>query len=133
MNQIQKILKISAKESFIQLRKNSPYFCHSMQKEIYITRKFWNHINFSKYRPQKDIILKLALLPLIENILLKGELVEKRDWGQKNSYRIERKIKEEICILILEQRNKKNIYLLSCFVHQPKKNDLSRPLMGTQA
>lgn len=119
MKHVQKILKISAKQAFLQLKKNSPYLCKSLNIQVFVTRQFWSHINFSKYRPQKDLILRLAILPLVEKILEEGLITEKRDWGKYFSYRVTQEFNSEKCSLIIlkPKKQENNTLLFSCFVH----------------
>ncbi len=119
MKRLYKILKISAKESFLKLRKESPYFCTALGKNISIGREFWNHINFSKYRTIKEIIYRLSIISLVEKSLKEGILVETRNMqdSEKISYRIDLRIKNEtFCMVCLENIKRDEISLLSCFV-----------------
>jgi hypothetical protein len=45
MENILKIIRISSNKGFKVLRKNSPYFCESLNNKINITRIFQNHIS----------------------------------------------------------------------------------------
>ena len=117
MKSLQKILKISARYAFKKLRSESPYFCGTLKEEVFVTRIFWNHINFSKDRSPKDYLSRLAILPMIEEILKDGILKETRE-ENNIFYHIEMGIENQKFSLIILRDKKKasKLFLISCFV-----------------
>lgn len=116
MKELQKIIKISAKEGFKILRKNGPYFCESLQKDIAVTSVFWNHIIFSKERNLREIQERMLIVNIIPRIFKEGVLQSQRDVF----FRIILKI-EYIHFIVIIQKTSTKFLLLSCFKQTQKK------------
>ncbi len=117
---LHKILKISAKESFLQLREASPYFCKKLNLKIHITRVFWNHINFSKFRTLKEVSSRLAIFPLILKVIKEGGVKKETTKYIKVVYN-----EKGIDFVIILEKTPKKVILLSCFIDN-KKHSVSR-------
>jgi len=114
MKGVHKILKISAKEAFKNLRGQAPFFCTSLNKEVFVTKLFWNHINFSKQRTIREVIYRLATIPLIARILAEGKTVK----VSKNFFQINLTLQgQTFSVIILQDLQRDNkCFLLSCFL-----------------
>lgn len=123
MQNLHRILKISAKEAFKTLRKHGPYHCQSLSQEIYVTNIFWNHINFSKERSIREIVERLSIIPLIERILQEGICVKTTEEKHLTFFRISLSIKHLSFSVICKHNKKENGHniLLSCFIDIQKK------------
>ena len=109
------LLKLSSKKSFQQLQKKSPFYCVCLDKRVLITKQFYNHIRFTKNRPKEDLIPRLLMLSLIDDIFEKGKVTENRKEERGIFYKITLKIGTHICsIIVLE--NESQHRLLSCFL-----------------
>jgi len=127
MKSLQKILKISARYAFKKLRSESPYFCGTLKEEVFVTRIFWNHINFSKDRALHDSLERLSMFPLIETIIENGKII----FSDKKFTKIYfKELEIEFLIIILKDSYKH--VLLSCFIKHNKKTLCLSPL-GPQA
>ena len=127
MDNILKIIRISSNKWFKILKKNSPYYCKSLNNTVNITRTFQNHISgYSKSRVNREIIERLSILNLIDDILLNWKIIEERkkwlfEWKEyKNTYKISFKIKSFYFILIIWEKYNWGFLLLSCFVKNIK-------------
>lgn len=122
MKKLAKIIRISAKESFKNLRNGWPIFCKELKREIYITRVFFDHINWrSKEREIKEIILRLSTISLIQKILIKWKIREIRESEKFKYYWIKYKTEWEIFNLILSKKiNWWKTILLSSFIENKK-------------
>ncbi len=121
-----KLLKISAKESFLSLKRDT-LFCPLLKSDIKITNLFLKHIYFgSNKRSNTEIETRLLLIPLIKTILLVGKITDIR---KKNSFimmRFETKYNHiPIALILTKKINGKNISLLSCFLSKNKKRPIS--------
>ena len=122
MKSLHQILKISAKQAFKTLRKHGPYFCESLQVDVSVTSIFWNHINFSKYRPVQEIVYRLAIIPLVEIILQTGLIEEKREEDHLIFYKITQEISlKRFCVICRYNKKEDSHVLLSCFIEIQKK------------
>ena len=84
MKNLAKIIRISVKKEFKKLRDKWSIYCHSLQKEIFINNLYLKHINWdSKDRELKDIISRLPIINLIEDILKNWILKETRKRFEK--------------------------------------------------
>jgi len=114
------LAKKSAKEVFINLRKNWPYFCKIFDKEIFVWREFFWHIFFKK-REKNELMKRFFVFPFIEKIIKDGFKV-----GAKNNNFKKISLNDwdyKFTVVILEKNNKLN--LLSCFVEYKKNKNLS--------
>ena len=128
MENILKIIRISSNKWFKILRKNSPYFCKSLDNEVVVTRIFQNHISwYTKSRVNREIIERLSILNIIEDIFEKWNIINKREkwifeWKEyKNTYKISLKIKYFYFIVVIWEKYKWWFILLSCFVKNIQK------------
>lgn len=108
------LLKLSAKYAFQWLKKSSPYFCSALQKEVVVSRTFWDHLLHTKKRSTGELFSRLLLIPIIQKILLEGVLIEKREFPHMVKYKIEYKEDDFIFACIVEKTSKKHT-LSSCF------------------
>jgi len=119
-----KIVRISVKRSFLKLRKESPLFCNSIWKKIEISNIYFNHINWeAKKRKIKEIILRLSIINLVDEILEKWFLYEKRSRENENFiyYEIQYKLEWEIfCLILSENKKSSKVTLLSWFIKYKK-------------
>lgn len=78
MEKLVKVVLIASKRSIKKLEFNSPYFCKCLNKNVAITNRFYKHISwYSKNRKTIEIIERLSILSLIEEILLKWGIFQK--------------------------------------------------------
>ena len=116
MKDIANIIRISIKKEFKKLRNKSPIFCNSLNQKVFINNLYLKHINWdSKDRGLKDVISRLPIINLIDDILKSWKLTEKRTEKWFTYYRIERKIEWIIFCLIISETKNKNLTLLSSF------------------
>jgi len=124
MEKIIKIIRISSKEWFYELKAKSPLKCWILDKNFFITSTFYNHISwYKKSRPIREIIERLSLVNLIVKIWKEWELLEQRENQkfEKNSffkkiYKISLKISKIDFKIVLWEKESWKIILLSCFV-----------------
>ena len=124
MENLIKIIKIASKSSFKNLKKNAPYNCTILNKPIFVSNIFYKHISwYSKNRKIEEIIERLSIMSLIEEIALEWDIFQTREnttYEKYDFYKTTYKIsylKEwfYFIILIWEKWNWK-LVLLSCFV-----------------
>lgn len=118
MLDIIKIVRISMKKSFKRLKENSPVFCTILNKDIKVTNTYFKHINwYAKHRKLKEIIIRLSIINLIDDILKNWILSEKRNEECFVYYEIQYEINWKVFCLVLS-KNKKSaeIILFSWFV-----------------
>lgn len=124
MTDVIKIIRISIKRSFLKLRNDSPLFCKAIWKNIWISNIYFNHINWeAKKRKLKEIILRLSIINIIDEILEKWFLYEKRSRKNENFiyYEIQYEIEWEIfCLILSENKKSSKIILLSWFIKYKK-------------
>ena len=123
-----RLAKKSAKKVFQGLRKQGPYFCKSINKNVRITKLFLSHITNieKKKRTYFDIIERSFILPFVKDIIEKGILQETRTSDFGKFHKVSLLIGEDtFSIIIIE--NKKQLLLLSCFrkYQYNEKRDLS--------
>jgi len=124
MKKLHKIIKISAKYIFNELRKKSPIFSPVLDTSIKINRKLWNHLLFEKTRNSEEILQRFVTLPLLDEIITKGVITQERKYtNEKSSFELSFEIEDEIFILIVKKENN-NFIAQSCFLRY-KKNDMS--------
>ena len=117
MQKLLPLAKKSAKEVFLQLRENWPYFCDELKKEIEVTKLFFNHIilNNDKKREIRDLIERILIIPFIEKILTKWKITEKRKGKWVEYFKLSINNWDDVfSIIILKKSNK--FTLLSCFI-----------------
>ena len=115
MRKILPLVKISAKKSFQLLQAKTPLLCNALQTQIQVTKLFFYHIALARNRTTRDLIQRLLTIPLLQDILSKGKLVETRIAGRKEYFKI-CWIKDEYIFSIIILRKRKEFFLLSCFV-----------------
>ena len=128
MEKLIKIIRISSKEWFKELKSKSPIFCNSLEKNIYITHTFYNHIAwYKKTRPIREIIERLILINLIVKIIKNWKLVEKRKNQiiEKNlffieTYKIVLNINKINFKIIIWKKKNWDLILISCFIWKYK-------------
>ena len=127
MENLLKIIRISSNKWFKILRKNSPYYCSNLWKYFEVTRVFQNHISwYNKSRVNREIIERLSILNLIEDISKKWKIIEIRErWifekkEYKNTFKVSLKIKLFYFIIIIWEKFNWKYLLLSCFVKSIK-------------
>ena len=111
------LISRSAKKSFQILRARAPFFCAALQKEIFVSRQFFNHISNNTFRKRRisDLLERLLMIPFIDEILEKGKLVETREHSQKVFFQISKMFfKEKYSVIIVKVHEKHS--LLSCFI-----------------
>ena len=124
LKKLHKIIKISARYIFDELRKKSPVFSPVLDTEVKINRKIWNHLLFEKTRNDEEILQRFVTLPLVKDILVKGLITEKRNYEKGGqSFELSFEIEDEIFILIVK-KERENFIAHSCFLRH-KKNDMS--------
>lgn len=123
MEKLIKIIRISSKEWFKELKLKNPIFCNAIWKEFLITNIFYQHILwYKKSRPTRETIERLSLINLVEKIALEWKLSETREnWTFEdmvfdNTFRIVLRIWSIKFNLVLWEQKSSKIILLSCFV-----------------
>ncbi len=124
MKDIIKIVRISSKEWFKNLRNRSPIFCTSLNKSFNVTNVFLRHISWNtiKKRELKEIISRLSSITLIEKIssnwklveIRKNVIVEKKSFF-KFTYKIWFTIQNVRFYIILWEKKNWKIVLISTF------------------
>ena len=131
MDNLIKIVKIASKSSFKNLKKSVPYFCTILNKPIFVTNIFYKHISwYSKNRKIKEIIERLSIISLIEEIALEWDIFQIKEdvFYEKShfvkSYKISYKIENIYFLIIVWEKNNWKLTLLSCFAksEQTKKD-----------
>lgn len=122
MQHILRIIRISSKKWFKLLKEKAPYKCSELNKKIEITNIFLKHISgHRKQRDMKEIIIRLWMINLIDDILLKWIITEERknikyEWKYfLNSYKISYKLNWIIFIVVIWKKEEEKHILLSCF------------------
>lgn len=121
MKKILPLAKKSAKEIFFKLRENWPYFCNSLNSEIFIWREFFNHIVF-KEREDLELVKRLLIFPFIEKIIKNGEIIESKNPEIFSKITL-KNWKDNFSVIIIQKNNK--LFLLSCFLEYKKNKNLS--------
>ena len=106
------LIKKSAKKSFSILRERSPFWCTSLKNNVSITKKLFNHIAYHQKRTRKvlEILERLLIIPFVEDIVKKGEIIETRDNAHKISLNISH---YSFSVIVIEEKN--SFHVLSCF------------------
>ena len=79
MKKLIRIVRLSSKEWFKNLRKKWSIYCNSIDRHFIVSNLFLNHISWSsKKRELRDIIERLSTINLIEKIADKWILIEER-------------------------------------------------------
>ena len=124
MDNLTKIVKIASKSSFKILKKNAPYNCTVLEKPIFVSNIFYKHISwYSKNRKNIEIIERLSIMSLIEEIALEWEIFqtkedtfyEKYDFYKK-TYKISYFKEWFYFIILVWEKGNWKLVLLSCFV-----------------
>jgi len=122
MEQLIKIVKISSKSSFNILKKNAPYFCTILDKNIFVTNKFYKHISwYSRNRKIEEIIERLSIISLIEEIALSWNIFQTKEdtFYEKmhfiKTYKLSYKIEDIYFIILVWEKDSWKLILLSCF------------------
>lgn len=118
IQKIQKITRISARKSFKILREKWPIFCNALNTKIFVTNTYFDHIyGKSKVRQTEEIILRLLMINLIDDILEKWKIVEKRENDHFIYFEIQYKFKWEIfCLVISNIKKSWKFILFSSFL-----------------
>ena len=113
---ILKLAKISARKTFQNLRKTAPLDCAILDCEIEVSKKFFNHIVFNKkrFREKKDLIERILIIPLLNEILQTGVLITKRAAKFDQFFKISKKYRDFILSAIV-QKSAEKYFLISCF------------------
>ena len=122
MQRILPLAKKSAKEVFLKLREQWPYFCSELKNSVFIWRAFFNHITFSskKNRETRELLERFLVIPFIEKIIKNWEVNEERVWEKWERYfKVSVKDWKDIFSVIII-KSKKKYFLLSCFVNFKK-------------
>ena len=122
MQHILRIIRISSKKWFKLLKEKAPYKCSELNEVIQVTNIFQRHISwYQKPREIKEIIIRLWMINIVDDILLKWKISEKREnwkyeWKVYNyTYKISLKISWIIFILVIWETKNNTFLLLSCF------------------
>jgi hypothetical protein len=116
MKKLLPLVKISAKRIFKSLRSKAPIFCPSIKQPINIGKLFLNHISYARRREIRDIIERLIMLSLVEEIIEEGKCIETRQSSGKTFYKISHQINKNHLSVIIEHTGEREGYtLLSCF------------------
>jgi len=114
MKKILPLAKKSAKEIFFKLRENWPYFCNSLNKEIFIWREFFKHIT-EKEREGFELLERFLIFPFIEKIILNWEIKREQEKKFWTFIRISLIHWNDIFSVIILKKKEKHL-LLSCFL-----------------
>ena len=123
MQNIVKLVKLSSKEAFIQLRNWWSIFCDSLNRDCAVTKIFYKHISWErKNRKIKEVIKRLSCISLIKKILSEWILTEERwenkvDWKYfQKFFRIYLKIEDMDFFLIIWEKVNLRLTLISVFI-----------------
>jgi len=122
MQHILKIIRISSKKWFKLLKEKAPYKCSELSKNIEVTNIFFKHISWHrKQRDIKEIIIRLWMINLIDDILLKWKISDEREnvkyeWKFfLKSYKIIYQLNWVIFKIVIWKKEEDKYILLSCF------------------
>ena len=122
MDNLIKIVKIASKSSFKTLKKNAPYNCTVLNKPIFVSNIFYKHISwYSKNRKSIEIIERLSIMSLIEEIALEWDIFQTKEdvFYEKShfikSYKISYVIENIYFLIIVWEKENWKLTLLSCF------------------
>jgi len=125
MSNLNKIIKISSKEYFNELRKTWWIFFTQENKNIQVTNFFYNHISWNTVKREvREITKRLASINLIKGILKKWKLIETRikpriEWFYfKKSFKIQLEIESIIFNLVIAEKNNWKLILISIFTNK---------------
>ena len=116
------LLKEAAKKIVSDLRKRSPFFSEALNAEIFVTKKYLQHILYVKKREYSETEERLIITAFLDIAIQKGILLTTR----KNPYEIFYELgfsvgNETIAVIIVESKGL--FTLISSFVKE--KNTLS--------
>lgn len=117
--------KDSAKKSFQKLREEEFFYSHELDKKIYITKQFFNHVvsDKNKKRTAYEIMERILIFPFLHEIITGGILVKSQSDKFSQFFRISKKYNKYILtIIILYDKKRAKYILLSCFKNYKKKN-----------
>lgn len=127
-----KIIKLSAKVAFDNLRNESPLFCKAINKEVKVTKLFFSHLyTNNKTRGTEEIVKRLSMIILLKDVIRFGGLINKRGSKTAIFYEICYVFPEITLSVILLEKLNGEVLLYSCF--DKYKKNLSDPPMGYQA
>lgn len=109
------LAKKSAKNMFKILKEKAPFHCTSLKADVFVTRIFLNHIIYFQKRPREeiDIFERVLIFSCIEEILLKGNLIELRE-SKYTYYKVSLEYHAHTLSVVIS-KTEKGYYLLSCF------------------
>jgi len=124
ISRFSKIIRISSKEWFINLRERSPIYCASINEEFFVSNLFLRHIsgNANK-RDMIEITERLSIINLVQKISKEWILVEVREnikiewYDYKKSYKIKWTEKWIDFFIILAKRLNDQNVLISIFLN----------------
>ncbi len=124
MKKLIKIIRISSKQWFKRLRDKWEIYCEAINNTFIVSNLFLKHISgWSKNRKLREIIERLSIINLVEEIALKWNLVETREkviiekYFYKRSYKLLLNIKWIDFFLVLAEKNNWKIILISTFLN----------------
>lgn len=130
MKHLLRIAKITARKRVKELRTKSPFFCASLQADVFVSKQFFDHIAFKKSaaRTEEDRLGRLLLTDFIDEILGSGIVLEERDIQREDKgvfFKVGlRKGKDLLSLVILKLPEK--CILVSCFIdYDIQKKNLS--------
>jgi hypothetical protein len=116
------LLREAAKKIVSDLRNQSPFFSEALNAEIFVTKKYLQHILYVKKRESSETEERLIITAFLDIAIQKGIILTTRKNLDETFYELGFSIKNEtIAIIIL--KNKDIFTLISSFVKE--KNTLS--------
>ena len=111
------LIKLSASREFQFLRSRAPLFCVILNTYISVTRVFYDHIAHHQRRRRKvnDLVERLLMIPLVDEILMQGQVSEVRDINKYKYTEISHTIDGQVYSVVIRE-NKQKAILLSCFI-----------------
>ena len=113
IQKIQKLTRISSRKAFKILREKWPIFCPVLKTDIKITNTYFDHIYWkSKVRQTEEVILRLLMINMVDDIIENWKIAEKRENWDFIYYEIQYKFKWEVFSLVISNIKKNWKFIL---------------------
>ena len=110
--------KDSAKKAFKKLREQEYFFSKDLDKNINITRVFFEHVIYDKKKKRTayEIMERILILPFLEEIISTGKIQKTREYKGTHFFRVSKVYKKyTLTVIIFQDTITKEYILLSCF------------------
>jgi len=115
------LLKEAAKKIVSDLRKRSPFFSEALNAEIFVTKKYLQHILYTKKRDNDETEERLLISVFVDVGIKEGKLFSSRHEENGISHELHYSLKQEkIGIIIIESKG--DFFVISAFLKHKKKH-----------